>query len=205
MIETRRSDAELLHAWQAGDATAARVLVARYTPRLYEFFGTKVSHGAEELVQQTFADCAAAREKIEADGGKRSFRAFLFTVARRRLINHYRAWERKSAKLDPLAHSVADVDPGVSEVVARREEERRLRRALRRLPVDAQVALELHYWEGMTVAEIARVVDAAEGTIKARLSRARARLREILAEGKLADEGSVDELMSADRGAQLQL
>jgi len=57
--------------------------------------------------------------------------------------------------------------------------------ALRRLPLDLQIAIELHYWEGMTVREIALVVDAPEGTIKRRLQRARARLEAIIRE--LAD------------------
>jgi RNA polymerase sigma-70 factor (ECF subfamily) len=67
-------------------------------------------------------------------------------------------------------------------MVAAREEHRLLLKAMRRLPLEMQVALELHYWEGMTVNEISEVVDAATGTIKRRLQRARQRLDELIAE-----------------------
>jgi RNA polymerase sigma-70 factor (ECF subfamily) len=191
-------DGELLRAWQDGGNEAARLLIARYTPRLYDFFASKVTRGADELVQQTLADCVAAREHITEDGERNSFRAFVFTIARRKLLNHFRAWQRHGARLDPLEHSFADLEPGLSEVVAEREEQRRLQHALRRLPIDAQVALELHYWEGLSIAEIARVVDAAEGTVKARLSRARVRLRELLAADEGLDARTIDALLTGD-------
>jgi DNA-directed RNA polymerase specialized sigma24 family protein len=45
--------------------------------------------------------------------------------------------------------------------------------ALRRIPLDSQVALELHYWEAMTAAEIGEVLDVPLGTAKTRLRRAK--------------------------------
>jgi DNA-directed RNA polymerase specialized sigma24 family protein len=53
---------------------------------------------------------------------------------------------------------------------------------MRSLPIDMQIALELHYWEGLSVREIAEVVETPEGTIKRRLQRARMRLDELIAE-----------------------
>jgi RNA polymerase sigma-70 factor (ECF subfamily) len=191
-------DGELLQAWQEGSGDAARLLIRRYTPRLYDFFASKVTRGADELVQQTLADCVAAHERITEDGQRNSFRAFVFTVARRKLLNHFRTWQRHGARLDPLQHSFADLEPGLSEAVAEREEQRRLQHALRRLPIDAQVALELHYWEGLSIAEIARVVDAAEGTVKARLSRARVRLRDLLSDDESLDARTVEALLTGD-------
>lgn len=191
------SDAELLEAWRRGDRTAADALIGRYGPRLYNFFASKVSRGADDLCQQTLQECVEAKERIDEDGGRHSFRGFLFTVARRRLLNHYRSWERKGQRVDPLEHSVADLEPGVSEAVAAREQQRRLALALRQLPVDFQVALELHYWEGLTVAEIGRVLEAPEGTIKVRLSRARKKLEEILHSEREIDGRTVD-----DRGSR---
>jgi len=179
-IDEHTSDRELLTAWQSGDKTAAGRLIGRYGPRLYGFFSSKVASGADDLTQQTLSDCVAAQWQIEEDGDRNSFRGFLFTVARRRLLNHYRHFMRRGHKLEPLEHSIADVDPSASQVVAERDRQRRLLGALQQLPIDSQVALELHYWEGLTVAEIAQVVEAPTGTVKARLVRARNRLRELL-------------------------
>ncbi len=194
----RSSDGRLLAAWRQGDNTAADRLIRRYGPRLYSFFACKVSRGADELCQQTFSDCVTAKEQIEDDGERHSFRSFLFTVARRRLLNHFRSARRHDQRFCPLEVSVADLDRRVSEVVADREEHRRLQRALRQLPMDAQIALELHYWEGLTVAEIARVVEAPSGTIKARLARARHRLKDILQQDDALREQTIDSLMSTD-------
>jgi RNA polymerase sigma-70 factor (ECF subfamily) len=50
--------------------------------------------------------------------------------------------------------------------------------ALRRLPMDLQLTLELHYWEGLRVHEVAAVHDVAPGTVKSRMARAKEMLRE---------------------------
>jgi RNA polymerase sigma-70 factor (ECF subfamily) len=58
-------------------------------------------------------------------------------------------------------------------VVARDQDQQKLLLALRRIPLDSQVALELHYWEAMTAAEIGQVLDVPLGTAKTRLRRAK--------------------------------
>lgn len=62
-----------------------------------------------------------------------------------------------------------------------------MRRALARLDEDTREAMRLHYWDDLTTREIAVVLDEPEGTVKARLSRGRRRLREQLA---AQDEGA---------------
>ena len=69
-----------------------------------------------------------------------------------------------------------------SRAVAARQEQQLLLQALRRLPIEMQVALELFYWEELTVAEIAEVLETPVGTVKSRLQRARARLDQVIAE-----------------------
>ena len=197
MNSPRAEDAELLADWKAGDKKAGADLLARYTGRLYEFFRNKVSTGAEELVQQTFADIVAAHPGIEDDGQRRSFRALAFTIARRRLLNHFRDWRRNASRLDPLEHSVVDVDPGASQAVVADESRRRLQRAMQRLPMDAQIVIELFYWEELPVNEIAEVVEVAPGTVKSRLARARTRLRELMAEGGPLDEDTLRSMLTA--------
>ena len=53
-----------------------------------------------------------------------------------------------------------------------------MRRALRRLPVDLQITIELHYWEEMELEDIGKVLEIPGGTVKSRLFRARKLLRE---------------------------
>ena len=56
----------------------------------------------------------------------------------------------------------------------------RLRSALATLPEEQRAILSLHYLDGMSVADIARVLDVPEGTVKSRLFHARDRLRQTL-------------------------
>ena len=63
---------------------------------------------------------------------------------------------------------------------------------LQALPVDFQIAIELHYWEEMSVTEIATVLEVAPGTVKSRLHRGRELLREkihqVVADPRLAED-----------------
>lgn len=91
--------------------------------------------------------------------------------------------------------------------MAKREEERLLLAALRRIPVDCQVVLELHYWEEMSLTMCAEVLDVPVGTVKSRLRRARARLDvelRQLAEGPVL-EATVSRLDEWAAGLRKQL
>lgn len=173
------SDDELLHAWRAGDARAADVLVRRHSGRLLRFFRSKVGALAEDLCQQTWIACVEARDRIEDESTRSSFAAYLFGTARNRLFKHLRR-HYGPVKFEPLVMSLAVLTGGASLELARKEERARLTQALHTLPLDAQIALELHYWEQLSVREISEVVGAPEGTIKARLSRARQQLHTLL-------------------------
>ena len=186
MLARVRDDHELLQAWRDGDEAAGRELFARHFDATFRFFRAKLPDAAEDLTQQTFLGCVRGKDRFRGDA---SFRTYLFTVARNRLYTHLRDRGRRARieqPAEPAELSIADLaDPSPSAIIAGRQEQRLLLEALRRLPLDLQIAIELHYWEGMTVREIALVVDAPEGTIKRRLQRARARLEAIIRE--LAD------------------
>lgn len=172
-----RADDELLAAWQAGDNSAAAQLIERYSDDLYRFFVGKVGTETEDLVQQTFLGCL---EHGRAHGSMRSFRGFVFGVARHRLIDHFRSRARTS-QIDPAVTSLVDVATSPSGRLARDRQERCLLAALRTLPIDAQLVLELYYWQSLTGPELADALDVPEGTARSRLRKAKQRLVEALA------------------------
>jgi RNA polymerase sigma-70 factor (ECF subfamily) len=103
-------------------------------------------------------------------------------IARKRLYSFLRTQHRKQPA-DLGSTSVADLGvASPSRIVGTRQEQRLLLQALRKLPIDMQVALELFYWEELTVFEIADVLETPVGTIKSRLQRARSRLDQLIAE-----------------------
>ena len=174
-----RRDDELLEAWRNGDQQAGRQLFARHYDAVDRFFHNKVGAEAPDLVQKTFLGCL---ETIEADRYeyRDNFRAWLFGIAYRQLCKHYRTRARDRLKFDVSTLSAHDLDPTPSSVVARSEEEKLLLAGLRQIPIEHQVVLELHYWEQMSDAEIARGLGIPLGTIKSRIRRARQLLAERL-------------------------
>ena len=86
----------------------------------------------------------------------------------------------------------ADPSPGTEEQVEAADEHRRLREAIALLPEDQREALILTQLEKVPYEEAARSLGVSEGTVKSRVNRAKARLREILSEeGELSPPGSV--------------
>ena len=111
-----------------------------------------------------------------------SIRAYLFGIARKKVLQHRDEWRRRGARQDVLEHSVVANLTSPSLALARSQQQQLVLTALQRLPLDFQIAIELHYWEDMSVAEIARVLEVAPGTVKSRLFRARELLRDAIVE-----------------------
>ena len=170
-------DAELLEAWRTGDRTAGRELFSRHAGSVTRFFRNKIDGDVDDLVQRTFLACVEAKDRVR-DGS--SFRAYVLRIARNELFNHYAARHRQAARVDPLTTSILDLGASPSVMVAAGERDRALLAALRRLPLDLQTALELHYWEELTTGELSDVLGIPQGTVKTRLFRARELLRDIL-------------------------
>ena len=165
---------ELFDRWCAGDRGAGNELFKRYFYNIYEFFENKVQDGVDELVQSTFLACTHSRDKFRRQS---SFRTYLFTIARHELYGYLRRRKRDGDRLDFGVTSLADMNLSPTGKIARDEEHNLLLRALRMLPVEQQVLLELYYWEGMTGPQLAEVFGTASTAMRARLTRARKTLR----------------------------
>ncbi len=166
------TDHALLQRWRHGDAKAGADLYDRYAASLHRFFRSKISGSDADLMQQTFLACLEHADRITTP----SARAYLFAVARNLVGSHYRG---RAAV--PLITSVAALDPSLSSVVQAKQTSRALLEALRRIPLDDQILIELHYWERLTTTELSIALGRPQGTIKTHLVRARERLEAELA------------------------
>jgi RNA polymerase sigma-70 factor (ECF subfamily) len=162
------NEAQLVSAWRAGDPAAGEALLRGCYPAIERFFRNKVGTAAEDLIQQTLVRAIEARERFE---GRSSFKAYVLATARHTLYEYLRRLTR--APIDFTTSSIQALDPSPSQVAAENEEKREVLEALRTLPVEQQVLLELYYWEDLTIAELSEVVGAPAGTIKRRLHTAR--------------------------------
>ena len=172
-------DFELLRAWQAGDRRAGSELVQRHFVTLYRFFRNKIDDNPKDLIQHTLTTCVEIRDRLPEDV---SFRAYALGIARNKLLHHLRRQQRQAHAMRMEATAMVSRVESPSQIIAARQEQRLLLAALRRLPLDGQIAIELFYWEGMKIDEIATVLGVASGTIKSRLSRAKDQLREHITE-----------------------
>ena len=170
------NDRALIDRVLAGDPAAERGLydahVGRVWSMVYRFAGD--SDRAADWTQETFVKAFA---RLRDFRGEYSLGTWIGSIAisvaltgLRRTIKH----ERRHVDLDPELTSGAPVhgDPDLRE---------RLKAALDGLGEQYRAVFLLHDVEGYTHEEIAQMLDVETGTSKARLSRARARLREALA------------------------
>jgi RNA polymerase sigma-70 factor (ECF subfamily) len=174
------TDAELLQAWRGGDRASGEALFERHFDAVARFFRNKVDHGIDDLIQRTFLACVESKDRFR---GESSFRTFLFAVAHNVLGKHFRSKRRHGDRIDFGVTSVYDLSPSPSVIVAKHREQQVLLQALRRIPIESQIVLELYYWEKLTAADVAQVVGVPEGTAKTRIRRAKQLLEQEM--GKL--------------------
>ncbi len=179
-------DRELLAQWREGDANAGNRLFERHFDSVYRFFRNKLPMHADDLVQQTFLACVRSRDAFREGA---TFRTYLFTVARSKLYDELR---RRSSR--PAADfgdtSLVDLGVSPSAKIAGKEEYRAALAALRQLPLDLQIAVELYYIEGLRGPELASALEIPEGTVRSRLRRALDKLKEFV---HATDQSSADQ------------
>jgi RNA polymerase sigma-70 factor (ECF subfamily) len=173
------TDEELFSAYRDGDAVAFRTLFARYSPALGRLMRRRVgsTEEADELVQQTFLQLHRARFDFRQDA---LLRPWLYTIA----LNLRREATRKGARnaVDLVA------DAGHLEQQARVEAhdpiagERRgqVRRALGELPEGQRTVIALHWFDGLSFAEVAEVLGANLSAVKVRAHRGYKAMRDSL-------------------------
>ena len=171
------TDPELLEAWRTGDEVAGSELLRRHFDGLFRFFRARFDEGVADLVQRTLLAAVEARDRLPSTG----FRAYLFGIAHKQMLMHWRkaSYRRETAAL--VGDPPGSTGGSPSKVVARTQEQRLLVSALRRLPLEMQVLLQLHYWDSLGLAEIAHALGIPVGTVKSRLFRARELVKESIA------------------------
>lgn len=168
-----------------GDATAFGELVTCHSKSALRVatvvLGT--TEGADDAVQTATLRAWRARNRIDPGRG---FRAWYLRIVANTARNDRRSRSRRAA-LAVRAATIPAIDVITPEVAAVTATEREIvLRGFNRLAHEDRLVLALRFFEGMTQAEIAQVLDCPVGTAKSRLSRAVARLRQVLASGSEA-------------------
>lgn len=177
-------DWQLLEAWRGGDGASGEVLVGRYMGLLTRFFRNKVSNPEDvaDLISDTMLACTRSKEHVREAG---AFRSFLFSTATNMLRRYYRKKAKRVRESDDFASiCVGDSDGprSLASLVSLQEEGRLLVRALRKMPLDQQIVLELSYIENLNGAEIAEMLGIPQPTVYTRLRRGKEKLQAMVTE-----------------------
>jgi RNA polymerase sigma-70 factor, ECF subfamily len=174
-------DADLMQRVCAGDADAFGEVVARYGDRVVGYLArlTGSRARAEDLAQETFLRLYEKRHLYRERG---QLAAFLYRMATRLLVSEQRRLARRDlfGRLFLTPTAKQHDEPTQQDEVLADEAQRQVASALTALPLDWRVPLVLHLVEGLSYPEIAGVLGCREGTVKSRLSRGRAALRQRL-------------------------
>lgn len=171
----------LMAAYCEGDALAFERLFAALGPRVHAFFirSFRSSSLADDLTQNTFLRLHRARAQYRRD---LPLRPWVFAIAARVRLDEYRRQARLPEELDEAAlvratdaSGLPHAAPETEIAIGRRIQ--LVRAALESLPESQRVIVHLHRYEGLTFAEIARVLETTEGAVKLRAFRAYERLR----------------------------
>jgi RNA polymerase sigma-70 factor (ECF subfamily) len=171
------SDEELMAAYIAGDAQAFHTLFQRYAPILLRVMARQLDAPSEahDLVQQTFLQLHRARYDFQP-GAK--LRPWLFTIALNLKREHFRRLRRRRETGLSLDGSR---DPAVEPRGVEASDARQaLRHALDQLPADQREVIELHWFDGLSFAEVGEVVGASLSAVKVRAHRGYRRMRELI-------------------------
>jgi RNA polymerase sigma factor (sigma-70 family) len=144
--------------------------------------------GAEDLTQATFLVAWRRRRDIRVVAG--SALPWLLTVATNHVRIEWRARRRWLAAISRIPVVANPADP-VDEIADRVDDERRMRpilAAVRRLPKAEREAIALCVWAGLSYADAAEALGIGEGSVRSRVSRARARLARVLGNDELEQE-----------------
>jgi len=172
------NDRELVERVKAGDPEAERILYERHVDRVFRlaFRMTRDEVLAKDLTQDAFV---RAFDRIEGFRGDASLATWLHSVTASVVLNGLRKVRRLRERERDL-----EAARGVSGAQTRAEPDlrERLTAAIAGLPDGYRTVFLMHDVEGYTHQEIAAALGVAEGTSKAQLSRARAKLRVELAD-----------------------
>jgi RNA polymerase sigma-70 factor (ECF subfamily) len=158
-------EAQLVHRAQRGDREAFSELYHLFYPKIYRYIYFRVGNDAvaEDLTADVFVRMVSRIDRFTYRG--RPFLAWLYTIARNRITDHYRHEGRAThLPLDErLVASEVDPDTGTAYLIRKEH----LSEAIDSLTESQRQVIVLRFFEGMDNADIAEVLDKTVGAVKA--------------------------------------
>jgi RNA polymerase sigma-70 factor (ECF subfamily) len=179
--------ADLVARAQDGDPGAFGEIYDRYNDTVYRYIYFRVNNAqlAEDLASETFLRALRRISSFSWQG--RAFGAWLVTIARNLVVDHFKSgrYRLEIVKPDVLGSDSPETDPTTSPETAALEKltNATLLTAVKKLNPDQQECIVLRFLQGFTVAETARTMGKNEGAVKALQYRAVRTLARLLPDG----------------------
>ncbi len=172
---------------QNGDMQAWRQLVNRWQPKFYAQARRLTGHpdGAADVTQDTWM---AVMRSIHRLKDPARFRSWAHRILANKAVDWIRRRRREREAIGSAGAGTTPVEQIAAPITAENAAVRRLREAIKTLPVEQRHLLSMFYIERMSLVEIAEVLSIPLGTVKSRLHSVRQELRQVI-EG-LSDEGT---------------
>ena len=179
----------LLGRIEQADEGAFRELYCAFSRKLYAYVLRQLSDSAqaEEIVADTLYEVWKAPAKFR---GESQFSTWLIGIARNKVLMHWRGRKPDADHEDvaDLAEQLPSVAPGAFEIMADQQRSAGVRHCVDKLGSDHRECVHLVFYQGMALADVARIQQIPEGTVKTRLFHARQKLKQCL-QRLLAREG----------------
>lgn len=175
---------KVLEAARRADETAWAMLYRDLAGTLAGFFRSRGATDTDNLIGETFLH--VARSLTRFSGDENQFRAWVFTIAHRRLVDDLRRIERRPAvTLDPqtlvvLADALDASDEAIDALIARFDDTGTLATLLAMLTDDQAEVLVLRYGADLDATQVGLLTQRSTNAVAALTARALARLRELI-------------------------
>jgi RNA polymerase sigma-70 factor, ECF subfamily len=182
------ADSDLISRAAGGDPTAFQDLVERYRPMVYRiaFQFARNHHDADDIAQDVFVKVYRSLDGFRQDA---QLTSWLYRIAMNACLDHHRRRSPGAAPSDDAEATLLNMPepaPGPEQRAYGGELGELLESEIAKLPRGQRIVFVMRHYQGLKLCEIAEALGLAEGTIKRQLHSAVHRLREALAEARVA-------------------
>lgn len=175
----------LIHRAQSGEAVAMEILIDmhRTAIRSHALRMLRSVEDAEDALQETFVKAFRAMKGFDSS---RPLLPWLMRICTNCSVDIIRGRHTQNQSIDEFEYAIGDGERSMDDSLIHRLQYEKLEKAIQRLPDRYREIIMMRHFRHMDVAEIARELDAPEGTVKSWLFRARDLMRrELLEQGEV--------------------
>jgi RNA polymerase sigma-70 factor (ECF subfamily) len=171
------SDDRLIEWIGEGNKLAMQVLFARYHVRVYRFILRSVGNAsvAEDITSDVFLSVWRQAARFQA---RSTVSTWLLAIARNKAISELR--RRREEQIDISAIELEDPSDDPEIAFQKKDRGETVRHCLMQLSPEQREIIDLAYYHGKSVEEVAEIIGIPRNTVKTRMFRARRRLSEML-------------------------